>query len=326
MVAPIVDIPVTSRGTSARYHMHRPVLRVSGGSARRRFGGLGAGRTLALLSCSDRCAMPGLRPFGTEREMQVVILCGGRGTRLGRESEVRPKPLVSVGGRPILWHIMKHYASFGHTEFVLCLGYLGDAIKDYFLHYDARQNDITLQLGKQSEVLAHSTHDEQDWRVTLANTGRDTNTGARLKRVERYITDDTFMLTYGDGVSDIDIDALLAFHRSHGKTATVSAVHPPARFGEMSFADGRVDRFSEKPQTSSGVINGGFLVFEKRIFERIPDDPDYSLEHDLLSSVSAAGELMAHQHEGFWQCVDTVRELTILNDLWESGEAPWKVW
>jgi len=258
--------------------------------------------------------------------MQTVILCGGRGTRLGRESEVRPKPLVNIGERPILWHIMKHYASYGHSDFVLCLGYLGDAIKDYFLHYDARQNDITIQLGSPSDFTAHSAHDEQDWRVTLANTGRDANTGARLKRVERYITDTTFMMTYGDGVSSIDLKALEEFHRSHGKLATVSAVHPPARFGEMKFEGQQVGSFSEKPQASAGTINGGFLVFQHEVFERLPDDPEFSLETDLLTDLAEAGQLMAFNHTGFWQCMDTVRELTILNDLWESGNPPWKVW
>lgn len=257
--------------------------------------------------------------------MQVVILCGGRGTRLGRESEVRPKPLVNLGERPILWHIMKHYATYGHQDFVLCLGYLGDLIKDYFLHYDSRQNDFTVELGKRSGVTAHSAH-EEDWKVTLADTGRDAYTGARLKNVERYITDSTFMMTYGDGVSDIDLNALLRFHREHGKIATVSAVRPPARFGEMTFSGGRVRVFSEKPQTSAGMINGGFLVFEKRVFDYIPEDPRFSLESDLLSSITEAGELMAYRHDGFWQCMDTVRELNILSDLWESGEAPWKVW
>ena len=168
--------------------------------------------------------------------MQTVILCGGRGTRLGRESEVRPKPLVNVGDRPILWHIMKQYASYGHTDFVLCLGYLGDEIKDYFLHYDARQNDITLQLGSPSDITTHSEHAEKNWRVTLSNTGRDANTGARLKRVERYITDQTFMMTYGDGLSSIDLKKLEEFHRSHGKLATVSAVHPPDAPGISFFS------------------------------------------------------------------------------------------
>jgi glucose-1-phosphate cytidylyltransferase len=260
------------------------------------------------------------------RAMQVVILCGGRGTRLGRESEVRPKPLVSIGERPILWHIMKHYATFGHKDFVLCLGYLGDMIKDYFLHYDARQSDVTLQLGKPSEVEVRSRHDEQDWRVTLADTGRESNTGARLKRVERYITEPTFLMTYGDGVCDVDLTALVAFHRGHGRAATVSAVHPPARFGEMSIAEDRVDVFSEKPQTSAGMINGGFMVFERRVFDRMPDDPDYSLEHGLLTRLSNEGELMAYRHGGFWQCMDTVRELTVLNRMWDSGDAPWKTW
>ena len=257
--------------------------------------------------------------------MQVVILCGGRGTRLGRASEVRPKPMVKIGDRPILWHIMKSYAAAGHSEFVLCLGYLGEVIKDYFINYHARQSDITVELGEQSKIEVLARHQE-DWRVTLADTGLDTNTGARLKRVERYITEPLFMLTYGDGVANVDLAALERFHREHGKIATVTAVHPPARFGEIEIDAGRVDSFSEKPQTSAGVINGGFFVFDRRVFDFIPDDENFSLERDLLERVTEAGELMAYRHDGFWQCMDTVRELTILNDLWSGGDAPWRSW
>ncbi|MFQ5720612.1 MAG: glucose-1-phosphate cytidylyltransferase [Acidobacteriota bacterium] len=258
--------------------------------------------------------------------MQVVILCGGRGTRLGRESEVRPKPMVNIGTRPILWHIMKYYASFGHKEFVLCLGYLGDVIKDYFLHYDARQNDVTVELGDRTHTTVHSTHEERDWKVTLAHTGRDTQTGARVRKVAPYITDPTFMLTYGDGVSDVDVDVLIAFHREHGKLATVTAVHPPARFGELTFSEGRVQGFAEKPQTSADLINGGFFVFQREVLDMVLDNPNFSLERDLMSALATRGELVAYSHDGFWQCMDTVRELSILTDLWESGQAPWKAW
>ncbi|UCF67362.1 MAG: glucose-1-phosphate cytidylyltransferase [Acidobacteriota bacterium] len=258
--------------------------------------------------------------------MQVVILCGGRGTRLGRESEIRPKPMVRIGERPILWHIMKYYAAFDHRQFVLCLGYLGDVIKDYFLNYDVRQNDVTVELGRNSRRTIHSAHAEQDWSVTLADTGLDAYTGARLKAVERYISSPTFMLTYGDGVSDIDLGRLVDFHLSHGKVGTISAVHPPARFGELSFAEGRVRHFSEKPQTSAGLINGGFFVFQREVFDYLSDDPKCSLERDLLEKLTRAGELMAYEHEGFWQCMDTVRELELLNELWSSGRAPWNRW
>lgn len=257
--------------------------------------------------------------------MQVVILCGGRGTRLGRASEIRPKPMVKVGQWPILWHIMKSYDSAGHRDFVLCLGYLGEIIKDYFINYHARQSDVRVELGR-SRIEILDRHDE-DWSVTLADTGQETYTGARLKRVERYVTDDLFMLTYGDGVCDIDLAALEAFHRSHDKIATVTAVHPPARFGELEIAQGRVDRFSEKPQTSAGMINGGFFVFDRRVFDHLPaDDDKCTLESDLLESLTAKNELMAYRHDGFWQCMDTVRELDILNELWNGGEAPWRSW
>jgi glucose-1-phosphate cytidylyltransferase len=234
--------------------------------------------------------------------------------------------MVPVGDRPILWHIMKHYSHHGHREFVLCLGHLGEVIKDYFLHYEARQNDVTVELGRASEIAVHSAHEEQGWRVTLANTGLDANTGARLKRVRRYIEGSTFMATYGDGVSSIDLAALLRFHEAHGKVATVTAVHPPARFGELEFSGGLVQGFVEKPQTSAGLINGGFFVFQREIFEWLSDDPGCSLESDMLERLSAEGQLMAYQHEGFWQCMDTVRELDLLNEMWRAGHAPWKNW
>lgn len=258
--------------------------------------------------------------------MQVVILCGGRGTRLGRESEVRPKPMVEIGGRPILWHIMKYYARFGHTEFVLCLGYMGEIIRDYFLNYEAMENDVTVRLGSRPAVTYHSAHEEEGWRVTLADTGLEADTGARVKRIEKYIEGQEFLLTYGDGVSDVDLDKLVEFHRSRGKAVTVTAVHPPARFGELRLSEGRVGVFAEKPQTSAGLINGGFMVAGRRLFEHLSDDSACSLEHDGLVRLAGAGELTAYEHDGFWQCVDTVRELGILRDLWDTGRAAWKVW
>lgn len=233
--------------------------------------------------------------------------------------------MVSIGEHPILWHIMKGYASRGHEDFVLCLGYLGHVIKDYFLSYDARQGDVTVALGDGSGVTLHSRHDEH-WKVTLADTGQDSMTGARLKRVERYVEGPTFMLTYGDGVGDVDLIELEKFHRSHGKLATVTAVHPPARFGELQMRDDRIATFSEKPQASAGLINGGFFVFEREVFDLLPDDPSCSLESHLLENLAHKGELMAFRHDGFWQCMDTVRELNILRRLWDSGEAPWKTW
>jgi len=257
--------------------------------------------------------------------VQVVILCGGRGTRMGAESEVLPKPMVAVGERPILWHIMKRYARFGHREFVLCLGYKGDIIRDYFLHYEARNNDVTVELGGKGAVTAHGQHEEQGWTVTLAETGLETLTGTRVNRVRRYVRDQTFLLTYGDGVCDIDLDALVAFHRRHGRIATVTAVHPPARFGELILDGGSVGRFSEKPQVGTGLINGGFFVFEPAVFDYLSDDPACALEHEPMVRLTRDRQLVAYEHSGFWQCMDTVRELTILRDMWASGQAPWQV-
>ena len=258
--------------------------------------------------------------------MQVVILCGGRGTRLGAESEIQPKPMVQIGERPILWHIMKYYAHFGHADFVLCLGYKGEMIKEYFLNYEAMSNDVTVELGQRSRLKFHSCHSEQDWRVTLADTGADSLTGTRLKKIEKYIEGDTFLATYGDGVSTVDLDQLIAFHRNHGKIATVTAVHPPARFGEMIFQDGRVTEFSEKPQTSAGLINGGFFVFNRQLFAYLPEKENITFEHVPMVRLTNDGQFMAYEHDGFWQCMDTVREVNILRELWDSGQAPWKVW
>ena len=258
--------------------------------------------------------------------MQVVILCGGRGTRMGRESEILPKPMVQVGDRPILWHIMKYYARFGHTDFVLCLGYKGEVIRDYFLDYEARYNDVTVTLGARGSVTVHGEHGEQGWNVTLAETGADAGTGARVKRVERFIEGETFLLTYGDGVSDVNVDDLVKFHRAHGHIASVTAVHPPARFGELIVDGRRVGMFSEKPQVGTGLINGGFFVFDRRVFTYLSNDPACALEHEPMVALTRDGELMAYEHHGFWQCADTVRELTILRDLWESHRAPWYVW
>ena len=256
--------------------------------------------------------------------MQVVILCGGRGTRMGAESEILPKPMVAVGERPILWHIMKRYARYGHREFVLCLGYKGDVIRDYFLNYEARNNDVTVELGGRGAVTVHGGHDEQGWRVTLVETGLETLTGSRVARARRYVRDETFLLTYGDGVCDVDLDALAAFHREHGRIATVTAVHPPARFGELILEGGTVGRFSEKPQVGSGLINGGFFVFEPAVFDYLSSDPSCALEHEPMVRLTRDRQLVAYEHRGFWQCMDTVRELTVLRDLWASGQAPWR--
>jgi glucose-1-phosphate cytidylyltransferase len=244
---------------------------------------------------------------------------------LGSVTEVRPKPMIEVGGQPLLWHLMKHYAHYGHNRFVLCLGYLGEFIKDYFLRYHGLQGDFTVSL-KDGEVEQLGDKSVDDWHIVLADTGMDTNTGGRVKAIEKYIDGDLCMLTYGDGLSSVDLAALEDFHRAHGKLATVSAVHPPARFGELCLDGDQVQSFSEKPQTSSGRINGGFFVVARRVIEEMPDDPDISFERHVLTKLAAQGELMAYQHDGFWQCADTVREWEVLKALWDGGQAPWKCW
>jgi len=256
--------------------------------------------------------------------MKVVLLAGGLGTRLREETEFRPKPMVAIGGRPILWHIMKTYAHFGHTEFVICLGYKGDAIRDYFLSYEVRNRDVTVTLGTRA-VEVHSPHAESGWRVTLAETGETTRTGGRLARVARYLEGERFMITYGDGVADIDLDRLLAFHRAHGKLATLTAVRPSSRFGEVVIDRNMVQVFQEKPQVQGGWINGGFFVFERGVLDLIGGD-DESLEQSLLITLTGLKQLAVYQHHGFWQCMDTPREMDMLNDLWRQDKAAWAVW
>ncbi|MEO8797032.1 MAG: glucose-1-phosphate cytidylyltransferase [Polyangiaceae bacterium] len=260
--------------------------------------------------------------------MKAVILCGGQGTRIRDASDLLPKPMLPIGGRPIVWHIMKGFASHGVTDFVLCLGYKGWLIKEFFLHYRAMTTDFTIQLDRHDKVEFHDSHAEESWRVTLAETGEDTMTGGRVSAIKRYVEDDdTFLLTYGDGVSDVDIGKLVAFHKSHGKVATITAVRPPGRFGEMVIDGGRVREFNEKPQTSGGFINGGFLVLDaKRVWEFLGTDPGAVLEREPLQSLARAGELEAFEHPGFWQPMDTLREYHMLNDLWASKRAPWKTW
>jgi glucose-1-phosphate cytidylyltransferase len=257
--------------------------------------------------------------------MKVVVLCGGLGTRLREETEFRPKPLVEVGGRPILWHIMKIYAYYGFREFVLCLGYRGSMIKEYFLNYEAMNNDFTICLGRESQIRYNDVHTEQGFEVTLAETGLNTMTGGRLKRVEKYIDSDTFMLTYGDGLANIDIKRLLDFHRSHGKLATVTTVTPTSRFGivEMS-GSGQVLKFLEKPRTQT-FASAGFFVMQRQVFDYLGGD-DCVLEHEPMARLAADGQLMAHQHDGFFHAMDTYREYEYLNDLWAKQRAAWKVW
>jgi glucose-1-phosphate cytidylyltransferase len=257
--------------------------------------------------------------------MKVVILCGGLGTRLREETEFRPKPMVEVGGRPILWHIMKMYAHHGFRDFVICLGYRGSSIKEYFLNYEAMSNDFTVCLGNKSQIHYHGAHQEQDFRVTLAETGHESMTGGRLRRVRKYLNDETFMLTYGDGVSDLNIAELAAFHKFHGGLATVTTVRPVSRFGLVSLDPGsRVVDFAEKPR-GEGWASAGFFVFEPGIFDYLDSD-DCVLEREPLERLAKEGQLMAYKHEGFFYAMDTFREYSHLNELWNRKAAPWKVW
>ncbi|NEP42933.1 MAG: glucose-1-phosphate cytidylyltransferase [Okeania sp. SIO2H7] len=257
--------------------------------------------------------------------MQVVILAGGLGTRLREETEFRPKPMVEVGGRPILWHIMKIYARYGYQDFIICLGYRGNVIKEYFLNYEAMNNDFTIHLGEKHQITYHNAHTEQDFRVTLVDTGLETMTGGRVKRIEKYIQEDTFMVTYGDGVADVDIHALLSFHKQHGKLATLTTVRPFSRYGVINLdEEGTVVDFAEKPQEKNWA-NAGFLVFNRGVFDYLKSDDDV-LEKEAIERLAADNRLMAYRHEGFFFAMDTYREYKYLNQLWDSGEAPWKVW
>jgi glucose-1-phosphate cytidylyltransferase len=257
--------------------------------------------------------------------MQVVILCGGLGTRLREETEYRPKPMVPVGNRPILWHIMKHYASFGHKEFILCLGYKGEVIKDYFRNHHWNTSDVTLRLGENPQITYHNRHDEEDWTVTMVDTGDKTMTGGRLKRALRFVDGDDFLLTYGDGVSNVDINAAIAHHHRTQATVTLTAVSLSARFGELGIKDGIVHSFLEKPKESQAVINGGFFVMNKAIDDLLTGD-SCVLEQTPLITLTKQGKLAAYNHSGFWQCMDNIREMALLNELWASGGAPWKTW
>lgn len=253
--------------------------------------------------------------------MKTVILCGGRGMRLNEETEYRPKPLVPVGGQPILSHIMRTYAHFGFREFVLCLGYRGDMIKDYFLRYEAMNNDFTVRLGCRNAVELDSSHRDPNYCVTLADTGLETMTGGRVKRIQRYINEETFMLTYGDGVADIDIEALLKFHNSHGHLATLTAVHPISRFGMLEVnKEGRISKFSEKPMMADWM-NAGFFVFNWKVFDYLGEN--CVMEDDALPRLADEGELMAYKHDGFFFAMDTYRDYRYLNDLWDKGQTPW---
>jgi glucose-1-phosphate cytidylyltransferase len=254
--------------------------------------------------------------------MKVVILAGGLGTRLSEYTDMIPKPMVNIGGRPILWHIMRSYAHYGNKDFYLALGYKAELIKEYFLHYRSLNADFTVDLS--SGVVEPHQIDNTDWRVTLVHTGLESMTGGRVKRLKSFIGNEPFMLTYGDGVADIDLDELLKFHKSHGKMVTVSAVHPGARFGELDIQGEKVNFFREKPQTTQGWVNGGYFICEPEIFDLIDDDLTI-FEKEPLEKVSKMGELIPYLHEGYWQCMDTKRDRDHLEDLWQSGDAPWSV-
>jgi glucose-1-phosphate cytidylyltransferase len=260
--------------------------------------------------------------------VKAVILCGGQGTRIRSVDESLPKPLLPIGDRPIVWHIMKLFAHHGVDDFVLCLGYKSWLFKEWFLNYRAMLSDMTIDLAQPADVAFHDGRDPEAWRVTLAETGVETMTGGRLAAVRRYVGESgLFLLTYGDGVADVDVRALIDFHRSHGKVATVTAVRPPSRFGEMLVDGNRVSCFTEKPQVSEGSVNGGFFVFDAaRIWSYVPEDAGSILERGPLQHLADDGELAAFRHPGFWQPMDTPREFRELNELWDSGQAPWKVW
>jgi len=257
--------------------------------------------------------------------MKVTILAGGVGTRLVEETEVKPKPMVEIGNRPILWHIMKHYAHYGHKDFYIALGYRGEVIKRYMVDYCSLSSDLTVDLNT-GQVRNHANgHSRQDWTVNLVDTGDATLTGGRIKRLAPYIGNEAFMLTWGDGVSDVDLNKLLEFHRSHGKFATVTAVRPPARFGRLELEGNSVRHFSEKPQLGEGWINGAFFVLEPQVFDYIEGDMT-QWEREPLEWLAADGQLMAYFHTSFWQCMDTLRDKRLLESLWQSGKAPWKIW
>src|SRR3989338_2502544 len=257
--------------------------------------------------------------------MKVVILCGGQGMRLREETEIRPKPMVSIGGMPILWHIMKTYAHYGFKEFVLCLGYKGEAIKDYFYNYEMLSNDFMIELGSKN-IDIYPKHAENGWKVTLVDTGLHAMTGTRVKRIEKFIDADTFMLTYGDGLIDLNLNAVLKFHQSHGKVGTVTGVFPQSRYGELSIQDDHVLAFDEKPANNKSFISGGYFIFDKKIFKYLTDENSCVLEEGPLRRLAAEGQLKVYTHNGFWQCMDTYRDYVYLQELWEKGNPRWKKW
>jgi glucose-1-phosphate cytidylyltransferase len=261
--------------------------------------------------------------------MKVLILCGGLGTRLAGASGDLPKPMVPVGGKPMVWHIMKGFAHWGYRDFVLCLGYRSDLFKQYFLNLSLMLHDVTLDLSNGSQPVVHKRPVEMDWKITLAETGLDALTGARVRRGGAFVPadDDVFAVTYGDGVTNVDFRNVVAFHRAHGRLATVTAVHPPGRFGELAFTGaGMVSEFNEKPQVSAGWISGGFFVFSRPFLDRLADRDDLMLEREPLQQLARDGQLMAYQHDDFWFCIDTPRDYQQISEMWATGRSPWVVW
>ena len=259
--------------------------------------------------------------------MKTVILCGGFGTRIREVADDIPKPMIPVGRLPILWHVMKYYATYGFDDFVLCLGHKGHVIKDFFLNYETATRDVTVNLGSSKELVFHTKHDETSWKVTLADTGTDTMTGGRIAKIKKYVDGDRFFLTYGDGLSDVNLKGLLDFHIKQATVATVTGVRPPGRFGELSIDnDGRAGQFNEKPQASGGRISGGFFVCEPEIFNVLPEHDELVFEEAPLRTLVTRRELSVYEHDGFWQCMDTFRDWQLLNSLDRSAKAPWKIW
>ena len=256
--------------------------------------------------------------------MKVIILSGGWGTRLGRLTELIPKPMVFIGGKPILWHIMKIYSYYGYNDFIICLGVKGDIIKDYFYHYNMKNKDFIIDLSNRN--IKYYSNNDENWKVSLIDTGLNTLKGGRIKRVEKFLDTDINLLTYGDGVGDIDIPKLVEFHKSHGKIITLTGVHPPSRFGELNQKNGKVLKFQEKPQTSVGLINGGFMVFNKKLLNYLTPDDDCDFEFGPLEQLTKKGEVMVYKHEGNWACMDHERDVDHLNKLWLENNAFWKVW
>lgn len=257
--------------------------------------------------------------------MKVVIMAGGYGSRLGEATTLIPKPMVEIGGKPILWHIMKIYSYYGFNEFIICLGYKAKIIKEYFMNYQVYNNDFTINIGDKS-IEFHNKHDELNWKVTLVDTGVETLKGARLKKIEKYLDEDVNLLTYGDGVADINIKELIEYHYSKDKMVTISGVHPPARFGELQEIDGILSSFEEKAQVSQGMINGGFMVFNKALLQYLTEDDDCDLEYGIFEELAKEGQISVFKHKGLWACMDTPRDVVMLENSWKQNQAFWKVW